>query len=380
MIENIGIVGGGQLGRMLTEAAHPLGYQVTVVEASPNCPAAQVGANQIIGELRDADAIRRLAEQTDVITWEIEHIGADVLKELAEEGYNVQPSPLTLAVIQDKFAQKRMLARAGLPIAEAVALEHHRSEAQRNKSLDEIVRALGGAVIIKTRTGGYDGRGNLVFDGNHDRVSEVLGSDWGTMYVEKIVPFEKELSVVAARSMRGDIAVYPVAETVHRDNICHTVVTPANVQPSLLTDANEIAHETLKQLEGAGVFAIEMFATGDSIAINEIAPRVHNSGHHTIEANVTSQFEQHIRAITGMPLGSTAMRVPAAAMINILGRREEPLTREGMERVLALPDTHPHFYGKSSRLDRKIGHITVLGNSVDEALKIATQARHELTV
>lgn len=380
MIENIGIVGGGQLGRMLTEAAHPLGYQVTVVEASPDCPATKAGANQIMGGLKDADAIRRLAEQTDVVTWEIEHIDTGVLKELSEEGYNVQPSPETLAVIQNKYDQKQMLLNAGLPVAESITLANHESDSQRTSHLDEVVRTLGGAVILKTKTGGYDGRGNLLFDGNYGRVDEVLGSDWNNIYAERIVPFEKELSVIAARDMQGNIAVYPTAETVHKDNICHTVVTPAGIKPRLIADAQEIAHETLKQLKGAGTFAIEMFATDDSVIINEIAPRVHNSGHHTIEANVTSQFEQHIRAITGMPLGSTAMRVPAAAMINILGQREEPLTREGMDRVLALPDTHPHFYGKSSRKARKIGHITVLGSSVEEVLRTANQARNEFTV
>lgn len=380
MIEKIGIVGGGQLGRMLAEAAHPLGYQVTVVEASPDCPASKAGASQIIGGLKDADAIRQLAEQTDVVTWEIEHIDTSVLRELAEEGYNVQPSPSTLAVIQDKYTQKQMLIKAGLPVAESLTLANYEFDLLKTRHLDDVVRTLGGAVILKTKTGGYDGRGNLLFDGNYGRVDEVLGSDWDNIYAERIVPFEKELSVIAARDLQGNIAIYPTAETVHKDNICHTVVTPAGIRPELIADAQEIAHETLKQLEGAGIFAIEMFATEDEVIINEIAPRVHNSGHHTIEANVTSQFEQHIRAITGMPLGSTAMRVPAAAMINILGQCEEPLTREGMDRVLALPDTHPHFYGKSSRKARKIGHITVLGSSVDEVLRTANQARSEFTV
>jgi phosphoribosylaminoimidazole carboxylase PurK protein len=380
MIENIGIVGGGQLGRMLTEAAHPLGYQVTVVEASPDCPATKAGANQIMGGLKDAEAIRRLAEQTDVVTWEIEHINTDVLVELAGKGYNVQPSPSTLAVIQDKYTQKQMLIKAGLPVAESIALTRQESDNTRAAHLDEVVRTLGGLVILKTKTGGYDGRGNLLFDGDYARVDEVLGSDWSNIYAEKIVPFEKELSVIAARDVQGNIAVYPTAETVHKDNICHTVLTPAGIRPELIADAQEIAHETLKQLEGAGIFAIEMFATEDEVIINEIAPRVHNSGHHTIEANVTSQFEQHIRAITGMPLGSTEMRVPVAAMINILGQREEPLTREGMDRVLAQPDTHPHFYGKSSRKARKIGHITVLGSSVEEVLSTANQARSEFIV
>jgi phosphoribosylaminoimidazole carboxylase PurK protein len=273
-----------------------------------------------------------------------------------------------------------MLIKAGLPVAKSVALTSRGLDLAKTTHLDEVVRMLGGTVILKTRTGGYDGRGNLLFDGNYARVDEVLGSDWDNIYAERIVSFEKELSVVAARDVQGNIVVYPTAETIHKDNICHTVITPAGIRPALIKDAQEIAHQTLAQLEGAGIFAIEMFATEDEVIINEIAPRVHNSGHHTIEANITSQFEQHIRAITGMPLGSTAMRSPAAAVINILGRREEPLTREGIDRVLALPDTHPHFYGKSSRKARKIGHITVLGDSVEEVLRIAHQARSEFAV
>lgn len=380
MIENIGIVGGGQLGRMLTEAAHPLGYQVTVLDASPDCPATKAGARQIVGGLKDAAAIRRLAEQTDVMTWEIEHINTLAIAELADDGYNIQPSPWSLSAVQDKYYQKERLREIGLPVAQFVALTPQESAAAKEVHLDEVVRMLGGAVMLKARTGGYDGRGNLVFDGNYARVDEVLGSDWSNLYAERIVPFEKELSVVAARDVRGRIELYPIVETVHKDSICHTVVAPAGIRPALLTDAQDIAHETLRELDGAGVFAIEMFATEDEVLINEIAPRVHNSGHHTIEANVTSQFQQHIRAITGMSLGSTAMRSPAAAMINILGKREEPLTRKGLDKVLALPDTHPHFYGKSSRPARKIGHITVLGSSVEEVLKTANQAREELSV
>lgn len=382
MFKDIGLVGGGQLGRMLTEAAHPLGFQVTVVDPTPDCPATMAGARQIVGNLKDADAIRQLAEQTDVVTWEIEHINTNVLAELADNGINVQPSPSTLAVIQDKYHQKTMLTRANLPVAPFLPLTHCETETEKQRQIAETVQMLGGAVILKTRRGGYDGRGNLVFDEDMDvaKIDEALGSNWTGLYAEALVPFQQEVSVVAARDVKGNIETYPTVETVHEDNICHTVVCPARIKPALISDAQELAHETLRHLEGAGVFAIEMFATEDEVLINEIAPRVHNSGHHTIEASVTSQFEQHIRAITGMPLGPTRLRVPAAAMINILGRREEPLRRDGLENILALPDTHPHFYGKSPRKARKIGHITVLGSSVEEVLHTANQARRELAI
>jgi 5-(carboxyamino)imidazole ribonucleotide synthase len=380
MIERIGIVGGGQLGRMLTEAANPLGFQVTVLDPTPGCPATKSGAEQIIGGLRDPEAIIRLAEATDVVTWEIEHIDADALERLVRDGVNVQPSPTTLKVIQDKLAQKRMLEQAGLPVAEFLELRNPQSSDEGRRQLQHVAETLGAAVIFKTRRGGYDGRGNYVFTGDVGQLGRALGDDWSNLYVERIIPFEKELSVIAARDVEGNIVVYPTVETAHQDNICQTVVYPARVKPAIADEAREIARKTLEQLQGAGVFAIEMFATEREVLINEIAPRVHNSGHHTIEANATSQFEQHVRAITGMPLGSTAPRASAAAMINILGTREEPLNRTGLDIVLAQPDTHPHYYGKSSRRARKIGHITVLGDSTEEVLEQARRAREELTI
>lgn len=381
MIEQIGIIGGGQLGRMLTEAALPLGYQVTVVDPTQNCPAAQVGARQIIGGLRDPEAITRLAEHTDVVTWEVEHIGAETLAELETNGHNIQPSPGTLRTLQDKYTQKELLRVAGLPVHRYAALPAGLTkQTDRSQAMAELVKEFGGPLIVKARFGGFDGRGNHFYSGDLAAMEESLGQDWDNLYAEALVPFEKELSIVAARDMSGNITTYPVVETVQKDSICHLAMAPADVDPRLARDATEIAYETLRLLRGAGVFAIEFFSTGNTVAINEIAPRVHNSGHHTIEANQTSQFEQHIRAITGMPLGSTALRAPAAVMINILGGREGPLSREGLESVLALPDAHPHFYGKSSRPARKIGHITVLGRSLDEVLPIAQQARGALEI
>lgn len=371
MIENIGIIGGGQLGRMLTEAAQPLGFHVTVVDPTPNCPAAQVGAEQIQAGLQDEAAVHELASQTDVITWEIEHIDSAALADLRSAGYNVQPEPDTLRTIQDKLVQKDFLRWRGLPVANFRPVSD-------GQALDEAGSEMGGRLIIKSRTGGYDGRGNLVYAGQSiDELHAALGPN---LYVEQMVAFDRELSVVAARDMAGNVALYPTVETIHKDNICHTVISPAAIDPKIDREAQDVAHETLRFLGGAGVFAIEMFATDNGVLINEIAPRVHNSGHHTIEANVTSQFEQHIRAITGMPLGSTAMRASAAVMINILGQREEPLTRQGLDSVLVLPDVHPHFYGKASRRARKIGHITVLADSVEGAATRAQEARAMLKI
>lgn len=371
MIEKIGILGGGQLGRMLTQAAHPLGYEVTVLEALPGCPAAQVGAQQIVGSIQDPDAIQQLVKTSDVTTWEIEHINAGALKLMAATGYNIQPSPETLETIQDKYSQKCFLESNSLPVADFKLIPN-------DTYLDIAKDRLGTDMIIKSSLGAYDGRGNLAYSGQTvDHLKEILGPD---IYAEKRIDFEKELSVIAARDTYGNVEVYPAVETVHKNSICHTVTAPAEISPELEYNAREIAFETLRHLGGAGIFAIEMFATDNEVIINEIAPRVHNSGHHTIEANETSQFEQHIRAITGMPLGSTRMRTAAAAMINILGTREEPLSRGGLEKVLALPDTHPHFYGKSSRAARKIGHITVLGDNMEHVKQTAQRAREALEI
>jgi 5-(carboxyamino)imidazole ribonucleotide synthase len=372
MIEKVGIVGGGQLGRMLTEAAHPLGFNVTVLDPTPNCPAAQVGAKQIEGSLQDENAINELVKSNDVTTWEIEHINVHELRRLSYMDYNIQPNHETLETIQDKYFQKKFLKDNGLPVADFWLIPND------FYMMDVALKRSQGNLIIKAATGGYDGRGNLVYAGQSlDELHGALGSQ---IYAEGIVDFERELAVVAARDINGNIAIYPTVETVHKDNICHTVIAPAEVSTKVAENAREIAHETLRHLGGAGIFAIEMFQTDEEVLINEIAPRVHNSGHITIEANTTSQFEQHIRAVTGMPLGDTKMRAPAAAMINILGNKAEPLSRKGLENVLAMPDTHPHFYGKDPRPARKIGHITVLGSSINEVRERAQTAREALKI
>ncbi len=364
MIEKIGIVGGGQLGRMLTSAAKPLGFEVVVVDPIENCPAAQVGADQIVASLKDPEAITELAERTNVVTWEIEHIDTDTLIGLHDNGYDIQPSPHTLVTIQDKLSQKRMLVAGGIPVAPFFDFDNSTIE-------------LSGPYVVKSRKGGYDGRGNAVVDDLQDPIIEEKLGLTG-LYVEQKMDFDKEVAIVAARDKLGNIVTYPLVETIHKDNICHITIAPASVDTATARRAKDIAHDTLGAMEGAGVFAIEMFVVGDDVVVNEIAPRVHNSGHHTIEANITSQFEQHIRAIAGLPLGSTAMRAHAV-MINILGTRDEKLDRRGLNTLLTRPDTHPHFYGKDSRPQRKVGHITVLAHSTAHAKERAIKARKDLS-
>lgn len=366
-IEKIGIVGGGQLGRMLTQAAIPMGYEVMVTDPAENSPAFQVGAEQIEAALTDTEAIGYLASQTDVLTWEIEHIPAEYLISLANHGYDVQSSPETLAIIQDKLIQKLFLQSHGIPVAPFSGL------------LDEELFIGGGPYVVKTRRGGYDGRGNLVVDSLDDpAIVDTFGDK--ELYVEQAVVFEKELAIVAARDKEGNIVTYPTVETIHKNNICHIVRSPAPVDPDILKEADDVARATLQHLEGAGIFAIELFLVNGEILVNEIAPRVHNSGHLTIEANETSQFQQHIRAITGMPLGSTEMTAPAAVMINILGQRDEPMNDGGVSDVEKMPGTTVNLYGKAPRPARKIGHITVLADTLAEAEATAITARNSLNI
>jgi 5-(carboxyamino)imidazole ribonucleotide synthase len=365
----IGIVGGGQLGRMLTEAALPLGFKVTVIDPGQNCPAAQVGAEQIRADFYDAAAIRELAERSDYLTIETEHVNTEILQALAAGGQPVNPAPQTVAMIQDKYRQKVFLREAGVPVADFVEVT---DEASARQALE----VFGGKMLLKSRLGAYDGRGNALIEKPED-LSAAMRSLGAKLYAEKFVPFVKELAVMVARDGRGRTACYPVTETVHERNICIETFTPAGVPAAAAKRAEEVALSVAKHLGGAGVFGIEMFLTaaGD-ILVNEIAPRVHNSGHYTIEACETSQFEQHVRAVSGLSLGSTKLKVPAAVMVNILGEHDGPTRVQGLDEAQAVPGVTVNLYGKSpTKIDRKMGHITAVADSLPEARRHAEQAR-----
>jgi 5-(carboxyamino)imidazole ribonucleotide synthase len=371
----IGIVGGGQLGRMLTLAALPLGFKVVVVDPSAGCPATQAGAEQIIGNLYDKKALQQLAERADYITVEIEHLDADILEEIARAGTPVNPAPATIRLIQDKFKQKQFLAEAGVAVAPFVEIA---DEASAIKALQQF----GGNMIIKTRHGAYDGRGNMVVKSPADITEAFTLFTDKKLYAEALVDFEKELAVMVARDHEGNAAIYPVVETVHARNICLEVTAPAPAAAAALTKAKALAKTVAEHLAGAGVFGIEMFLAKDGeVFVNEIAPRVHNSGHYTMDACRTSQFEQHIRAISGLPLGPTELVVPAAAMTNILGERNGPTEVKGLGKALATPYTNVHIYGKSpTKVDRKMGHINATGTTTKEALGRARKARKLLDI
>lgn len=237
-------------------------------------------------------------------------------------------------------------------------------------------------MLMKAKHGAYDGRGNMVVRSTDDVRKVLLAFDGRELYAEGFVPFTKELAVVVARSVHGDIAVYPPVETIHVRNICEQVLAPASVEHGIALKATRLAHEVAALLGGAGVFGIEMFLTkGGEVLVNEIAPRVHNSGHHTIEWSRTSQFEQHVRAITGLPLGSVDVTAPAAVMINILGERDGPTELTGLNKALVVPQVAVHMYGKSpTKVDRKMGHITATGKTTAEAQKRAQKARKAIDI
>ena len=371
----IGIVGGGQLGRMLTLAALPLGFKVVVLDPTPHCPAAQAGAKQIKADLYDKEALGKLADAADWLTVEIEHLDAKTLETIAKLGKPINPSPQTIRLIQDKLAQKNFLHDADVPIAPFIEITDKASAVRA-------FRAFGGKIVIKTRFGGYDGRGNMVVDKPEDIDTALKHFKGKKLYAEQFIPFRKELAAMVARSIRNEVVTYPIVETIHERNICVEVLVPAGITKQQRDEAEHIALSVAHRLEGAGTFGIEMFLAEDGrILVNEIAPRVHNSGHYTLEAARTSQFEQHIRAITGLPLGDPDLVVPAAAMINVLGERDGPVKLAGLGKVLATPHTSLHIYGKSpTKVDRKMGHITATGQTVAEARQRAQAARDSLQI
>lgn len=373
---SIGIIGGGQLGRMLTLAAKPLGFHVIVIDTTPNSPAAQVGAEQILTAAYDETAIRQLADRADYLTVEFEEgLDPTLLEHIASLGKPVNPAPQTIRLIQDKLAQKEFLEAHDIPTAKF-------AEFTSQTEATALLRKFGGKMVIKTRRGGYDGNGNMVISSPAGIKRALTHFAGRPLYAEKFVPFKKELAVMIARGLDGSIIAYPVVETIQARNICLEVLAPAPISKALQRKALALALKIASYLEGAGVFGIEMFLTKTGkILINEIAPRVHNSGHYTIEASRTSQFEQHIRAITGLPLGSTELMVPAAVMVNILGEQIGPAQVGGLDDALAIAHTSVHIYGKAqTKIDRKMGHITATAATIELARKRARSARKKLTI
>lgn len=367
----LGVVGGGQLAKMTALSALQMGCDVVVLERNDFGPAAQLATHTIVGDWNEPAALLELASMVDVVSIENEFLDPDALGELEKAGYELLPGTACLRRVQDKFVQKQILKEAGLAVPDFAAVG----------SPDELAsfsHQHGWPVVLKTRRFGYDGKGNATVRSVEDIAEawNALDGDKNPLYVESFCPFEIELATIVTRAKDGAIAQYPVVETIQSDHICHVVRAPAAVDENIATQVETLARKAVEAVDGLGSFGVEMFLTGDGeVLINELAPRVHNSGHYTIEACCCSQFENHVRAVMGWPLGSTSMVAPAAVMVNLLGASKGPGAPKGMNKALAVPGAHVHVYGKTlSNPGRKMGHITALGASLSEAENTAKQA------
>ncbi|KAK9463554.1 uncharacterized protein V1516DRAFT_619015 [Lipomyces oligophaga] len=374
----VGILGGGQLGRMLVEAASRLDIKTLILDAEGS-PATQIrtSKNHVIGSFADAKAVRELAAKVDILTIEIEHVNADVLLELEKENLfvggedgtkrlEIHPSPKTIKLIQDKYLQKEHLIAHGISTADCMDIPESTETALQGAG-----DKFGYPYMLKSRTQAYDGRGNFVVSGPNSIPEALIALKDRPLYAEKWAPFTKELAVMVLKEIDGTVTSYPTVETVQQDNICHIVYAPARESESIQSKARLLAERATATFEGAGIFGVEMFLLpSGEIIFNEIAPRPHNSGHYTIDACATSQFEAHIRAICGLPIPRKGLSLStpytSAIMLNILGGEKPDSELEICKRALSAKGATVHLYGKTTRPGRKMGHVNIVGGSMYE--------------
>lgn len=360
----IGILGGGQLARMTAYQAYKLGFEIAIMEKTSQSPAGMLTKHDYAGWVDNKKLLRKFAESCDIITLENEFIDYKDLEFIEKLGKKVLPSSKTISLIQDKYIQKKTFRKNDIPVPEFI-------EVKDGSTYRLIARKLGDRFILKSRKMGYDGYGNAFVndeDSFTDGVKE-LSERHSLLMAEELIDFRKELAVMIART-RKETKAYPVVETIQKEHICHTVIAPAEISPALRKKAEEVSIKAVEAVKGYGIFGIELFITRDNkILVNEMAPRPHNSGHYTIEACVTSQFENHVRAVLNLPLGSVEMVKPAAVMINLLGKKEGLGIVEDYREALKDENVHLHIYGKEkSRSGRKMGHITMLGRDIGTVL------------
>jgi 5-(carboxyamino)imidazole ribonucleotide synthase len=359
----VAIVGGGQLGQMLALAGIPLGHRFRALDPSPDAPAGRV-CELVQGAYDDPRALDRLTDGADVLTYEFENVPVEAVRAL-EGRLPVAPPPASLEASQDRLTEKRLLRELEIPTAPFAEFSDPASLGRAREAVG------GGGAVAKTRRLGYDGKGQCVLPAGGDDagVWRDLGAPGGSYLLEGLVAFRRELSIVAARDREGRVSCYPLAENVHREGILRTSRAPAGVEAQVAATAQGYARRLLERLDHVGVLAIELFDAEEGLLANEIAPRVHNSGHWTIEGAETSQFENHVRAVTGMPLGPTDP-VGMSAMVNLIGSVPDP--RE----VASIPGAHLHLYGKTPRPGRKLGHVTVRSDDAERldelTLKVET--------
>lgn len=365
--KKLGIIGGGQLAKMMALSAKQMGFYVLVLDPNPDCPASSVCDDLIVSGFYDQDGLKNFVEKCEVTTYDIEHIDTEILIKLFDEGHKIYPSPHTLHLINNKLEQNITLESHGIPVPK------FRKVLNPEELLSEIKSQFSFPVVQKAEKGGYDGKGVQIIKTEKDLNKAIKAPS----FLEEFIDLEMELAVNIAKALDGSIAIYPVVEmTFHPgDNLCDSIIYPASIPEKVEKKAKKLAKQVIELLPESsfGIFAIEMFLTKDGrLLVNEIAPRPHNSGHYTIEASLTSQFEQHIRAVSGLPLGSTKPRanMKAAIMINLLGKEGESGIHNFKEakEILKIEGASLHLYGKKeTRPMRKLGHITVLGKDLNEA-------------
>ena len=374
--KKIGILGGGQLARMSAFQAYKLGFDIAILEKEKNSPAGQLTHNEFVGWVNDDKLLKQFAEECDIITLENEFIDADRLKFIESLGKKVIPSSNTIRLIQDKFTQKKTLLKNNIPVPNFI-------EVKSINDYERISAKLGKRFIVKSRKMGYDGYGNADVKNviEFKEAYKKLTNRHSNLYAEEFVKFSKELAVMVVRTKK-EIKTYPVVETIQKNHICHTVIAPAQISKRKLKEAEEIGIECVKAVKGFGLFGIEMFIDAKGkILVNEMAPRPHNSGHYTIEGCVTSQFENHVRAVLNLPLGLTDLVKQHAVMINLLGKRNGEGTVQNYKESLGEPNLHLHIYGKAkSRIGRKMGHITIVGDNLNVILRKAKQMEKKIII
>ncbi|MCD8078660.1 MAG: 5-(carboxyamino)imidazole ribonucleotide synthase [Lachnospiraceae bacterium] len=363
-MKKIGIIGGGQLGKMMILDGKRLDTQFAILDPTEHCPAHSIADRHVVADFDDVDAILRMAEDVDVVTYEFEHISVEALRRLEAEGHKVYPSAETLSRIQNKLVQKRWLAKHEIPVPVFRPVDGV-------EDIHAAAEEYGYPIILKTCTGGYDGKGNAVIETGNEIAGayETLGAGKLPLMVEECIDFEKEVSILACRSENGEMAVFPVAENVHHNSILDETTVPAVISEDSVREAMEVAKACLQAFDACGMLCIELFVTREGhILVNELAPRPHNSGHYTIEGCYTSQYEQHVRAILEMPLGNPNLIRPTA-MKNLIGDRNGQAELTGLEEAYRFPNVKVHIYGKEQvKVGRKMGHITATGETLEEAL------------
>lgn len=376
MSYKIGILGGGQLAKMSALAAYSLGFSVNILDKTKNSPAGQITKNEFIGWTDDKNILKKFIDSSDLITLENEFIDYHCIEWIESHNKKVIPSSKTISLIQDKLIQKQTVRQSNLPVADFV-------EVDQSSNYSNLSKTLGDKFLLKSRKLGYDGYGNAFVNNEKEFKNAVkkLTKRHSNLLAEKFIDFEKELAIIIIRTKK-EIRTYPVVETIQKNHICHIVIAPAQIEKKYVNEATEIGIEAIKSIKGYGIFGVEFFLTrGGKILINEIAPRPHNSGHYTIEACKTSQFENHIRSILNLPLGSTEMIFPYSVMINLLGKINRKNHRVDISKTLKYDGVHLHIYGKEqSRKRRKMGHITICGDDLNKIFKEAIDAEKEILI